>query len=206
MGTFLWVPNIYSHVRLPKTNNKYLSKFSWSESSSEQQRHVSCCNFTFITAVKIQRYTHTHTHIHRCICLCDGAHIISVADPGGWGSWPPWPLFFTFCVWKHVPKQDLWPPGPRHRVMTKNFAPWAPHLSPGSVTVYIVFEKTVIMPDIPFYTGSMQRVCSCNINRVIHVLRTFMLHMIAIVLLNPTYPEFNIFPSYSNIYNDALYD
>ena len=56
--------------------------------------------------------------------------IFAVADLGG--AMGPWPTLAPILHLLHVKictKQDLWPPGPRHRAMTKHFAPCPPLIS-----------------------------------------------------------------------------
>ena len=51
------------------------------------------------------------------------------------GHGPRGSNFAPFAYENMYHSRPLVPPGPRHRAMTKYFAPWPPHLNPGSATV-----------------------------------------------------------------------
>ena len=58
----------------------------------------------------------------------------AVADPGVLEAHgPPGPNFHLSHMKICTKTRTLAPPGPKHRVMAKNFAP-CPHLNPGSAT------------------------------------------------------------------------
>ena len=69
----------------------------------------------------------------------------SSISSGSRGPWPPWPQFFTFRVWKYVPNKTFGPPAPILHL--------APHLNPGSATVYLLVLPRISFAKIFLGTG-----------------------------------------------------